>query len=112
MGKNNYQNDRISTKLGIDEDCWLHVKDIPGSHVLIVANGRFITEATLLEAGMLAAWHSKAKNSQNVPVDYLEFKDLKKPSKAKPGMVIFTNQNTMYVTPKKASVDALELVED
>ena len=112
VGKNNYQNDRISTKLGIDEDCWLHVKDIPGSHVLIVANGRFITEATLLEAGMLAAWHSKAKNSQNVPVDYLEFKDLKKPSKAKPGMVIFTNQNTMYVTPKKASVDALELVED
>lgn len=110
VGKNNYQNDYISTRLGVDEDCWLHVKDIPGSHVLVVAKGRFITEDTLLEAGMLAAWHSKAKNSENVPVDYVEFKYLKKPKKSKPGMVIFTNQNTMYVTPNKDKIAAIRQV--
>lgn len=111
VGKNNYQNDYISTRLGVDEDCWLHVKDIPGSHVLVVADGRFITEATLLEAGMLAAWYSKARNSENVPVDYLEFKFLKKPNKSKPGMVIFTDQNTMYVTPKREAILGLTVVE-
>lgn len=110
VGKNNYQNDYISTRLGVDEDCWLHVKDIPGSHVLVVANGRFITEDTLLEAGMLAAWHSKAKNSENVPVDYVEFKYLKKPKKSKPGMVIFTNQNTMYVIPNQDKIAAIQQV--
>lgn len=112
VGKNNYQNDYISTRLGVDEDCWLHVKDIPGSHVLVVADGRFITEDTLLEAGMLAAWYSKAKNSENVPVDYVEFRYLKKPKKSKPGMVIFTNQNTMYVTPNKDKIAAIQPVFD
>jgi len=112
VGKNNYQNDYISTKMGKDEDCWLHVKDAPGSHVLIMANGRFIPEKTVLEAGVLAAFYSKSKNSSNVPVDYLEFKYLKKPSKAKPGMVIFTNQNTMYITPSRDAVDAMEIIVD
>lgn len=112
VGKNNYQNDIISTKMGIAEDCWLHVKDAPGSHVLIVAKGRFITEATLLEAGTLAAWYSKSRNSGNVAVDYLEYKYLKKPNKAKPGMVIFTNQNTMYVTPDREKIESLEVLED
>ncbi|MGI6110191.1 MAG: Rqc2 family fibronectin-binding protein [Eubacteriaceae bacterium] len=108
VGKNNYQNDYISTRLGVDEDCWLHVKDAPGSHVLIVADGKFITEATVLEGGMLAAWYSSLRGSENIPVDYLEFKYLKKPKKAKPGMVIFTNQNTMFVTPDKATISAIE----
>jgi len=112
VGKNNYQNDEISTRLGVDEDCWLHVKDIPGSHVLVVAGGRFITEATLLEAGALAAWFSKARGSENVPVDYVEYKYVKKPKKAKPGMVIFTNQNTMYVTPRREVIDGLTVIED
>ena len=110
VGKNNYQNDAISTRLGSDEDCWLHVKDIPGSHVLIIANGRFITEQTLLEAGALAAWYSKAKNSSNVPVDYVEYRYVHKPNKAKPGMVVFTNQNTMYITPKREIIDQIEAV--
>ncbi len=110
VGKNNYQNDFISTKMGTNEDCWLHVKDAPGSHVLIVAGGRFITEKTLLEAGNLAAWYSKSRGSGNVPVDYLEFKYLKKPNKAKPGMVIFTNQNTMYVTPTQDAVENMKVI--
>jgi predicted ribosome quality control (RQC) complex YloA/Tae2 family protein len=77
-----------------------------------MAGGRFITEKTLLEAGNLAAWYSKSRGSSNVPVDYLEFKYLKKPSKAKPGMVIFTNQNTMYVTPTQEGVETMEIITD
>lgn len=112
VGKNNYQNDEISTRMGTDEDCWLHVKDIPGSHVLIVADGKFITEQTVIEGGELAAYYSQARNSQNVPVDYVEYKYVHKPKKAKPGMVIFTNQNTMYVTPRREDILKLELIEN
>lgn len=112
VGKNNYQNDYISTRLGVDEDCWLHVKDAPGSHVLIVADGRFITEKTVLEGGMLAAWYSSQRQSENVPVDYLEFRDLKKPKKAKPGMVVFTTHDTMYVTPDRAEVARIEGLDE
>ena len=112
VGKNNYQNDAISTRLGDDEDCWLHVKNAPGSHVLIKADGRFITETTLLEAGVLAAWFSGVRTSENVDVDYVEYKFVKKPKKAKPGMVIFTGQNTMNVTPNKRLVDSLSMISD
>jgi predicted ribosome quality control (RQC) complex YloA/Tae2 family protein len=107
VGKNNYQNDEIATRIGKDEDCWLHVKDAPGSHVLVVAKGKFITEKTLLEAGALAAWYSRSKGSNNIPVDYVEYKFLKKPPKSKPGMVTFTNQNTMYVSPDQETIDGI-----
>lgn len=112
VGKNNYQNDDIATRLGHDEDCWLHVQDIPGSHVLVIANGRFITEQTLLEAGALAAYYSKARSGSLVPVDYVEYRYLHKPNKSKPGFVTFTHQNTMYVTPKKEVIDGLEVVRE
>jgi predicted ribosome quality control (RQC) complex YloA/Tae2 family protein len=112
VGKNNYQNDEIATRLGKDEDCWLHVKDAPGSHVLIVAKGKFITENTLLEAGALAAWYSRLKGSNNIPVDYVEYKYLKKPPKSKPGMVTFTNQNTMYVSPDSESIDGIKRIAE
>lgn len=111
VGKNNYQNDLISTKLGKNDDCWLHVKDLPGSHVLVIASGRFINEQTLLEAGNLAAWYSKARGSSKIQVDYVEYKYLKKPTRAKPGMVIFTNQRTMLVSPNLAFIESLERLE-
>ncbi len=111
VGKNNYQNDLIASKMGKNEDCWLHVKDLPGSHVLVVANGRFISEQTLLEAGNLAAWYSKARGSSKIPVDYVEYKYVKKPTKAKPGMVIFTNQKTMVVSPDLAFIENIECLE-
>lgn len=112
VGKNNFQNDEISTKLGDPEDCWLHVKDSPGSHVLVIADGRFITEKTLLEAGQLAAFYSKARTSSNVPVDYVDYKYVHKPKNAKPGMVVFTNQNTMFVTPKQELVDQITKISN
>jgi predicted ribosome quality control (RQC) complex YloA/Tae2 family protein len=110
VGKNNYQNDYISTKIGSDEDCWLHTKNIPGSHVLIIANDKFITEQTVLEGGQLAAYFSKGKHSENVAVDYTEHKYVKKPNNAKPGMVIYTHQNTMFVTPNADIVNKLKQI--
>ena len=98
IGKNNSQNDRLTFKIAAPDDLWLHTKDITGSHVIIRSNN--VSDETLLLAAELAAHFSKAKNSSKVPVDYVQCKFVKKPSGAKPGFVIFTNQRTLYVTPK------------
>lgn len=99
VGKNNLQNDRLSFKIANKNDIWLHVKDIPGSHVIIRDSDP--DEQTLLEAAQLAAYFSKGRYSDNVPVDYLPAKRLHKPNGAKPGFVTFTGQKTLYVTPHK-----------
>lgn len=99
VGKNNVQNDYLTTKFADSEDIWLHTKDIPGSHVIIKTQGKTVPDSTILEAAKLAATYSKAKNSSNVPVDYTLRKYVKKPAGAKPGFVIYTNQKTLYVTP-------------
>ena len=108
VGKNNTQNDRLTLKLSSPNDTWLHTKDIPGSHVIIRAKQQDISEKTLYEAAILAAYYSKGKFSSNVPVDYTERKNVKKPSGAKPGMVIYVNNSTIYVTPEESVVEQLK----
>ncbi len=98
VGKNNAQNDRLTFKLAAPDDLWLHAKDITGSHV-IVRSSR-VSDETLNFAAQIAAYFSKARDSSNVPIDYVPCKFVKKPSGAKPGFVIFTNQRTLYVTPQ------------
>ncbi|KEH86545.1 hypothetical protein Z965_07985 [Clostridium novyi A str. BKT29909] len=98
VGKNNIQNDYLTLKFANKHDIWFHTKNIPGSHV-IVKNIMDIPESTLLEAANLAAYYSKSQNSSNVPVDYTEVKNVKKPNGAKPGMVIYSTNQTIYVTP-------------
>lgn len=107
VGKNNRQNDYLTLKFAQSNDIWLHTKNIPGSHVIIKRNGREIPDKTLEEAAMLAVWHSKAKMSTNIQVDYTTVKNVNKPSGAKPGMVIYVNYNTAVVTPDKVLVDRL-----
>ncbi|HJA22146.1 MAG TPA: NFACT family protein [Candidatus Limosilactobacillus intestinipullorum] len=99
VGKNNLQNDRLSFKTANKNEIWLHVKDMPGSHVIIRDTNP--SEQTILEAAQLAAYFSKGRNSDNVPVDYLPVKRLHKPNGAKPGFVTFRGQRTLYVTPHK-----------
>lgn len=99
VGKNNYQNDKLTLKSSRPDDLWLHTKNIHGSHVIISHVGS-IPDTTLLEAAQLAAYHSQARNSPSVSVDYTKRKYVKKPSGAKPGMVIYTNQRSLLVTPK------------
>ena len=100
VGKNNYQNDRLTFKVSNPGDIWLHTQEIPGSHVIIRCDGEDPSEDTLLLASYLAVHFSQAANSSKVPVDYTRCRFVKKPAGAKPGFVIFTNQSTLYVTPE------------
>ena len=100
VGKNNYQNDRLTFKVSNPGDIWLHTQEIPGSHVIIRCDGDEPSEDTLLLASYLAVHFSQAANSSKVPVDYTRCRFVKKPTGAKPGFVIFTNQSTLYVTPE------------
>ncbi len=104
VGKNNKQNDYLTLKMAINSDMWLHTKNIPGSHVIIRFDGEEIPESTIFEAAMLAAYYSKGKLSSKVPVDYTLKKNVKKPSGAKPGMVIYETNSTMYVTPLEEDI--------
>ena len=101
VGRNNKENDTLTFRTASSKDIWLHTKDIPGSHVILFMNGEEPTEKEVHEAAAVAALHSKAKLSGNVPVDYVRVKYVKKPNGAKPGFVIFTNNNTVYVNPQK-----------
>jgi predicted ribosome quality control (RQC) complex YloA/Tae2 family protein len=100
IGRNNKQNDRLTLKSAKHEDIWLHVKNYPGSHVIIKTDGRQVPNSTLEEAAGYAAWFSKARPAPKVEVDYTHIRNVKKPSGAKPGMVIYENYSTIMVTPK------------
>lgn len=102
VGKNNKQNDYLTSKMAARDEIWLHTKDIPGSHVVIRSKNP--EETIILEAAMLAAYFSKAKNSASVPVDFTKVRHVKKPNGAKPGFVIYDNQQTVYVTPNEDQV--------
>lgn len=102
VGRNNLQNDRLTLKTAAKNDMWLHTKDIHGSHVIIRADGREISDEAIMQAAALAAYHSKAQNSSKVPVDFTLVKHVSKPNGAKPGMVIYVNNRTVYVTPKES----------
>ncbi|CDA92215.1 putative uncharacterized protein [Firmicutes bacterium CAG:238] len=99
VGRNNKENDILTFKTAGNKDLWLHTKDIPGSHVIVQSGGVELDEEAVWEAAAIAAYHSKARTSENVPVDYVQIKYIKKPAGAKPGMVIFTNNRTVYVNP-------------
>lgn len=107
-GKNNIQNDMLTTKLSEKHDLWFHTKGIHGSHVILKLSGRDATDTAITEAAEIAAYNSKGKDSSGVPVDYTEVKNVKKPSGAKPGMVIYTTNNTIYVTPEAGKVNLLK----
>lgn len=102
IGRNNLQNDYLTTKLANKTDLWFHTKDIHGSHVILKINHQTleeIPENIIITAAQLAAYYSKASLSSNVPVDYCYVKYVKKPSGSKPGMVIYSNNKTINVTP-------------
>lgn len=99
VGRNNRQNDHLTFSVASSGDIWLHVKDIPGSHVIIKSGGKPVPDTTLEEAAKLAAYYSKGRESANVPVDYTARKNVRKPSGAKPGKVIYENYKTVFVTP-------------
>ncbi len=110
VGKNNKQNDYLTNRVAARDEIWLHTKDIPGSHVVIRSKNP--APETILEAASLAAYFSKARQSASVPVDYTKVRYVKKPNGAKPGFVIYENQQTVYVTPDTDKVLAMKKTKD
>ena len=100
-GRNNLQNDRLTLREADRGDIWFHAQKIPGSHVIVCTEGREVPDRTLTQAAELAAWHSQARESLNVPVDYTRIRCVKKPQGAAPGRVIYTDYKTAYVNPKE-----------
>ncbi len=99
VGKNNKQNDLLTTKIASKQDLWFHTKNIAGSHVIVMSGGNEVSDQTILKAALLAAENSKAANSTKVAVDYTPVKFVKKPNGAKAGMVIYTTNKTVFVNP-------------
>ena len=108
VGKNNRQNDQLTLKTAKATDLWLHTQGIAGSHVIIKTDGKQPPEQTIFEAAQLAAYHSKGRSGSQVPVDCTAVKFVKKPAGAKPGMVIFTNNKTLFVTPSEELAESLK----
>lgn len=109
VGKNNIQNDYLTFKFSERTDLWLHVKDIPGSHVIISLGNVMgveddIPDTALIEAANLAALNSTAKDSTLVAVDYTFRKNIKKPSGSKPGFVVYDTNYSLYITPDKEKI--------
>lgn len=109
VGRNNLQNDKLTLKTAKGGDWWFHVKAAAGSHVIVVTEGQPVPDRTLEQAAILAATHSKAASSAQVPVDYTRAKNVKKPAGAKPGRVIYVEYQTAYVTPDKELAERLRV---
>ncbi|MEG2120082.1 MAG: NFACT RNA binding domain-containing protein, partial [Pseudoflavonifractor sp.] len=99
VGKNNSQNDVLTTKLAFKSDIWFHTQKIHGSHVILWTDGEVPDAQSLTEAASLAAYYSQAKESSRVSVDYTPVKYVKKPAGARPGMVVYTTYQTAAVNP-------------
>ncbi|WP_179237828.1 Rqc2 family fibronectin-binding protein [Sedimentibacter hydroxybenzoicus] len=104
VGRNNLQNDALTFKTAKKEDFWFHAKNIPGSHVIIRTNGDELTDDEYIEAAKIAAYYSKGKNSGTVEVDYTKKINVRKPSNAKPGFVIYDTNFSMLVKPEVTGI--------
>ena len=109
VGRNNRQNDRLTTKDADKRDIWLHTQKIHGSHVILCTGGAEPDEQSLMEAASLAAYFSQAQGSTKVPVDYTPVKFVKKPAGAKPGMVVYATYQTMLADPDEELVKHLSV---
>ena len=101
-GRNNLQNDTLTLKTADRRDLWFHVKDFPGSHTILVLDGKAPTNEAMTEAAVIAATNSSVRDADNVAVDYTEVRNLRKPAGAKPGMVVYETYRTAYVDPDEA----------
>ncbi|MBO5110238.1 MAG: NFACT family protein [Clostridia bacterium] len=103
-GRNNLQNDYLTMKLAERSDWWFHVKNAPGSHVVMQSNGEEPDAIDFTEAAEIAAYYSTVSEGVNVPVDYTQIRHIKKPAGAKPGYVIYHVNWSAYVTPKEEKI--------
>ncbi len=109
VGRNNKQNDQLTLKFAEKSDIWLHTQLVHGAHVILVTNGLTPPDRSVEEAAMLSAYYSKGRDSAQVKVDYCAAKFVKKPAGARPGMVIYTNYQTAFVTPNAELIETLRV---
>lgn len=107
VGKNNFQNDELTFGFAVGNDWWFHVKDAPGSHVIVKSNGAELPDRTFEEAGRLAAYYSKARGGEKVEIDYLEKKHVKKPKGAKPGFVVYYTNYSLIIDSDISQIQEL-----
>ena len=108
VGKNNYQNDELSFKIATGNDWWFHAKGMAGSHVIIKANNEELPDRTFEEAGRLAGYYSKGRENDKMEIDYLQKKNLKKPSGAAPGFVVYYTNYSLVIEPDIAGIELVE----
>ncbi len=109
VGKNNYQNDELSFKFATGNDWWFHAKGIPGSHVIVKSQGDELPDRVFEEAGRLAAYYSKGRGAEKIEIDYLQKKNLKKPSGAAPGFVVYYTNYSLVID---SDITGLELMDE
>ncbi len=109
VGKNNYQNDELSFKVATGNDWWFHAKGMPGSHVIVKANNEELPDRVFEEAGRLAGYYSQGRNNEKIEIDYLQKKNLKKPSGAAPGFVVYYTNYSLVIEP---DITGIELISD
>lgn len=109
VGKNNYQNDELSFKVATGNDWWFHAKGMPGSHVIVKSNNEELPDSVFEEAGRLAGFYSKGRENEKIEIDYLQKKNLKKPSGAAPGFVVYYTNYSLVIEP---DITGIELVSD
>ena len=109
VGKNNYQNDELSFKVATGNDWWFHAKGMPGSHVIVKSNNEELPDRVFEEAGRLAGYYSQGRNSEKIEIDYLQKKNLKKPSGAAPGFVVYYTNYSLVIEP---DISGIELISD
>ena len=108
VGKNNYQNDELTFKFATGNDWWFHAKGMPGSHVIVKSKGEEMPDRVFEEAGMLAGFYSKGRDSDKIEIDYLQKKNVKKPAGSAPGFVVYYTNYSLTIHP---DISHLKLIE-
>lgn len=99
VGRSSEQNAEVTFRIGRPEDIWLHVRIIPGGHVIVRSGGRDIPERTLQEAAGLAAYFSGARQEATVDVDLSRRNQVRKVPGGPPGLVTYQAERTLRVAP-------------
>lgn len=108
VGKNNFQNDELTFKMATGNDWWFHAKGIPGSHVIVKSNNEELPDVVFEEAGKLAGYYSKGRESDKIEIDYLQKKNVKKPSGAVPGFVVYYTNYSLTIHPDISGIELLD----
>ena len=108
VGKNNYQNEELTFKFASGNDWWFHAKGIPGSHVIVRSDDGELPDRVFEDAGRLAAYYSRGRESDKVEIDYIQKKHVKKPNGSAPGFVVYYTNYSLTIAP---DISGLTLVE-